>query len=365
MACIEIKHVSHSFGAEDALCDVSLRVEDGEFFSLLGPSGCGKTTLLNILGGFLTQTSGEVLIGGRNIDSLPPYKRNIGMVFQHYALFPHLTVGQNVAYGLKNQKKSNSDIELKVKEILNLVRLTDFEKRMPRQLSGGQQQRVAIARALVVQPEILTLDEPLGNLDAQLRKEMQIELRQMQKRVGITTVMVTHDQEEAMSLSDRIAIMNGGRIVQIGAPLEIYRRPINRFVAEFLGKANLIGAVRETDGAFACLEWFQDKGRPVIFKPSREINGDRVLLMLRPERIRISEKETETGINAAVVFVKNITHVGSAVYVDVEFSGGGSASLNVPDTAWLRPVETGERIVVEWSPGDIVPVEEETGKARV
>nr|WP_192894273.1 ABC transporter ATP-binding protein [Lysinibacillus composti] len=247
MKGIKIDHVSRIFNDNVALADVSLDVKEGEFFSLLGPSGCGKSTLLNIIAGFLEPTDGLVYIGGNNVTDLLPYRRNIGMVFQNYALFPHLTVFENVAYGLKIKKLPRKEIEERVTEALSLVQLSSFAKRRPHQLSGGQQQRVAIARALAIQPSILLLDEPLSNLDAKLRKEMQFELRNIQQRVGITTVLVTHDQEEALSISDRIGILGKGHLQQVGSPLEVYRRPANRFVAEFIGQVNLFEAVAKKD----------------------------------------------------------------------------------------------------------------------
>ena len=212
MSHIKIEHVSRHFGDNVALADVNLAVREGEFFSLLGPSGCGKTTLLNIIAGFLDETSGTVYIDGKDVSNLPPHQRNIGMVFQNYALFPHLSVFDNVAYGLKIRKLPKKEIEKRVHDALSLVQLSAFAERRPHQLSGGQQQRVAIARALAIEPSVLLLDEPLSNLDAKLRKDMQLELRNIQRNVGITTILVTHDQEEALSLSDRIGVLGDGRL---------------------------------------------------------------------------------------------------------------------------------------------------------
>lgn len=237
MSFIEIQHVTHSYGGgARALDDVSYSIERGEFFALLGSSGCGKSTLLNIIGGFVDPTCGAITVDGQDILNVPANKRNIGTVFQSYALFPHLTVFDNVAYGLRLKTRDKQAIRRRVEECLALVHLEEFAKRRPHQLSGGQQQRVAIARALAPNPEILMLDEPMGNLDAKLRKEMQVELRSIQQRTGITTIMVTHDQEEAMSMADRIGIMRDGKVQQIGSPQQVYGKPANSFVASFWGK---------------------------------------------------------------------------------------------------------------------------------
>ncbi|MDO3408205.1 ABC transporter ATP-binding protein [Saccharibacillus sp. CPCC 101409] len=249
MSGIRIQEISKTFGDQTALSHVDLEVFEGEFFSLLGPSGCGKTTLLNMIAGFLEPTTGGIFIGGREVTGLPPYRREIGMVFQDYALFPHLSVSDNVAYGLRIRKVPRKEVQERVRESLALVQLEAYASRMPHQLSGGQRQRVAIARALAIRPAVLLLDEPLSNLDAKLRKDMQTELRNIQRRTGITTILVTHDQEEALSLSDRIGILGDGRLQQLGTPLDVYRRPSNRFVAEFIGQVNLIAAAPEAASA--------------------------------------------------------------------------------------------------------------------
>ena len=238
-AVIEIDHVTKRFGDFVAVDDACFSIAEGEFFSMLGPSGCGKTTTLRMIAGFETPTAGALRLEGVDVSRTPPYKRNVNTVFQHYALFPHMTVWDNVAFGPRSQKLGKAEVARRVDELLEVVRLTEFAKRKPAQLSGGQQQRVALARALVNYPSALLLDEPLGALDLKLRQVMQFELKRIQREVGITFVYVTHDQEEALTMSDRIAVMNAGRVEQIGTPVEIYDRPANVFVAGFIGQANL------------------------------------------------------------------------------------------------------------------------------
>ncbi|MFI4986189.1 MAG: ABC transporter ATP-binding protein [Alphaproteobacteria bacterium] len=249
MTSIAIEGVSRSFGAVRAVDGISLSIEDGEFFTLLGPSGCGKTTLLRMIAGFAQLEAGSIRFGARRIDRLPAHRRNTGMVFQNYAIFPNLDVGANVAYGLKARRAAPGDIARRVADALKLVHLDGLDRRWPHQLSGGQLQRVAIARALVIEPEVLLLDEPLSNLDAQLRVAMRGEIRELQRTLGITAVYVTHDQEEALAISDRIAVMRGGALEQIGRPDDIYRRPATPFVAEFMGITNLLsGRVVRREG---------------------------------------------------------------------------------------------------------------------
>jgi putative spermidine/putrescine transport system ATP-binding protein len=240
MGYLNLQNISKTFGTFVAVEDFNLSIAKGEFVSLLGPSGCGKTTTLQMIAGFVDPSSGKVDVDGDDLLAIPAAKRNIGIVFQSYALFPHMTVEQNVAFGLQMRGVSGADSNRRIKRAIDIVHLKGFEQRYPKQLSGGQQQRVALARAIVIEPRILLLDEPMSNLDAKLREDMQLELRQIQQELGITTLLVTHDQNEAMALSDRIAVMNGGRIVQIGAPYEIYENPVDGFVSTFLGKSNLL-----------------------------------------------------------------------------------------------------------------------------
>jgi iron(III) transport system ATP-binding protein len=247
---VVIEQVSFAYGPTPVLDDVTLDVAKGEFFAFLGPSGSGKTTLLRLIAGFGTPIAGRILIGGRDVTKMPPWNRNVGMVFQNYALWPHMTVAKNIAFGLERRKLARGEIEQKVRDALELVDLAAFAERRPAQLSGGQQQRVALARTLVIEPDVLLLDEPLSNLDAKLRVEMRAELRALQRKLGITAIYVTHDQEEANAIADRIAVLDQGRIQQIGAPIELYDRPANRFVATFLGTANLIDGRLEPGGRF-------------------------------------------------------------------------------------------------------------------
>jgi iron(III) transport system ATP-binding protein len=247
---VTIENVTFGYGTTPVLENVSLAVEKGEFFAFLGPSGSGKTTLLRLIAGFGTPTAGRILIGDRDVTRLPPWSRNVGLVFQSYALWPHMTVAGNVAFGLERRKIRRAEIARRVADALALVGLTAFADRRPSQLSGGQQQRVALARTLVIEPEVLLLDEPLSNLDARLRVDMRVELRQLQRKLGITAIYVTHDQEDANAVADRIAVLDQGRIQQMGTPLALYDRPANRFVATFLGTANLIEGMIEPDGSF-------------------------------------------------------------------------------------------------------------------
>ncbi len=298
MNIIELKNISKEYGDVRVLDNIDLFIRKNEFLTLLGPSGCGKTTTLRIIGGFEEPTDGIVIFDDKDITKLPPYKRKINTVFQKYALFPHMNIADNISFGLKIKKMGKKEIDKKVKEMLKLVNLEGFENRAIESLSGGQQQRVAIARALVNEPEVLLLDEPLGALDLKLRKEMQIELKNMQQRVGITFIYVTHDQEEALTMSDTIAIMDKGKIQQIGTPVDIYNEPKNAFVAKFIGESNIIDAVMEEDfvvefgnKVFECV----DKG----FRKQEDVD-----VVIRPEDIEISSVENGKwhGIVESVTF---------------------------------------------------------------
>jgi putative spermidine/putrescine transport system ATP-binding protein len=250
MARLELAGITKRYGEVTAADDLSLDVADGEFVVLLGPSGCGKTTTLRIIAGFIEPTSGTVRLGGRDVTVLPPWKRNAGLVFQSYALFPHMTVGENVAFGLEMRKVPKAEMAPRIAEALRLVRLDHLSGRLPRQLSGGQQQRVALARALVFHPDVLLLDEPLSNLDAKLRQDVRVEIRELQRKLGLTTVMVTHDQEEALTMADRLVVMSEGRIRQIGTQQDLYERPSDRFVADFVGRSTFIDGRMEGPGRF-------------------------------------------------------------------------------------------------------------------
>jgi putative spermidine/putrescine transport system ATP-binding protein len=310
---LKLDGVEVSYGATTALHGVSLAVEPGEFFCLLGPSGCGKTTILNVVAGFLPLRAGRVLLGGEDVTRLPPQRRKVGVVFQSYALYPHMTVEQNVAYGLKVQKRPVETIAPRVAEMLALVRLSGKETRYPRQLSGGEQQRVAIARALAIEPRLLLLDEPLSNLDARLRDEMRAELKRIQRAAGVTTVFVTHDQAEALGMGDRVAVINAGRIEQVGTPRAIYRTPTTPFVANFVGRSNIIRGIAEVTAAGTAL----DVGdRRFTLAGSAWSGSGPVSLFLRPEELWV-DRAPRAG-NAVPGTVLDAVYGGSTVSYRVE-----------------------------------------------
>jgi spermidine/putrescine transport system ATP-binding protein len=309
---VELKGVSKHFGSVVAVDDLSVAIRDGEFFSLLGPSGCGKTTTLRLIAGFEIPTAGEVYIGTEPQGDKPPYHRPVNTVFQNYALFPHMTVFQNVAFGLEMKKVPKDSIRHRVTEALEMVQLPGMERRKPEQLSGGQQQRVALARALVNQPQVLLLDEPLGALDLKLRKAMQLELKALQERVGITFVYVTHDQEEALTMSDRIAVINKGRLLQVGTPEEIYERPADRFVADFIGQTNFLeGLVRARAGDQAIV--VVDGTLTIRAVADRSVTlNERVTVAIRPEKISVHaappDERAVAGTVEEVVYTGTDTH---------------------------------------------------------
>jgi spermidine/putrescine transport system ATP-binding protein len=315
---IEMRDVVKRFGEVVAVDHVDMRIRDGEFFSMLGPSGCGKTTSLRMIAGFEYPSSGEICLNGQPIGSTPPFQRNVNTVFQSYALFPHMTVAENVAFGLQMKKVPKADIARRVDEALDMVRLAGYDERKPRQLSGGQQQRVALARALVNHPDVLLLDEPLGALDLKLRKEMQLELKGLQERVGITFIYVTHDQEEALTMSDRIAVMSGGQVLQIGSPSEIYERPSCRFVADFIGESNFVpGRVSEADTSVAAVatpDGLLLRGQcPVPLRVGAE-----ALVSVRPEKARLTMQPPAAGMpNVFPVTVDRVLYIGSDTRIRV------------------------------------------------
>jgi len=298
LASLELRGVFKTLGRQRVVDDVHLSVWPGEFFSLLGPSGCGKSTTLRIMAGFETADAGEVRVQGQLANGRPAYVDRINMVFQHYALFPHLTVWENVAFGLRMQRVPPAEVTRRVSEMLELVRLQGLDQRLPRQLSGGQQQRVALARALVPRPQVVLLDEPLGALDLKLRKAMQWELKALQVRLGLTFVYVTHDQEEALTMSDRMAVMNHGRVLQVGEPEDIYERPRTRFVASFIGESNFLGGHLRRDGEAWRIE--ETGGAVRVGRPETGTwtEGERVEAALRPERIWIGDRRPEHLANA-------------------------------------------------------------------
>lgn len=362
---IELKNVSKSFSDHEALRGIELQVRRGEFLTLLGPSGCGKTTLLRLVAGFEAPTSGEVFIDGHDMAPLPPEKRPVNTVFQSYALFPHMTVFDNVAFGPRIKGASRRDIELRVREALRMVNLEPFMDRRPDQLSGGQQQRVAIARAVVNKPLVLLLDEPLNALDYKLRKAMQIELKQLQRQLGITFVFVTHDQEEALSMSNRVVVMNEGRIEQIGTPREIYEAPGNLFVGRFVGETNVLeGEVTAMDGTRmdVLLEGIPmtlaaPANNPSAFRPRGRVN-----VLVRPEDLRIrrlGEERDEPGLFPATV--EEVIYKGTTVDLMVRLEDGKllSASQFFNEDDEKLEFAMGEKLFVDWIPGweVILPVE--------
>lgn len=310
---INIENVVKKYGDVTIIPDLSVQIKNGEFFTLLGPSGCGKTTLLRMIAGFNTIEGGTIKFDEKEINHISAHKRNIGMVFQNYAIFPHLTVRQNVEYGLKIRKIKKAEMKKKVDKILDVVKISEYQERLPERLSGGQQQRVALARAIVIHPSVLLMDEPLSNLDAKLRIEMRSAIREVQKKVGITTVYVTHDQEEALAISDRIAIMNDGLIQQIGTPERIYSRPNNIFVSTFIGHSNLFHGTyyKDTEGVYVQFK----NGYKVYVKELREDCqvGLKVIISVRPEEFVIAEE----GLD---VCIKNRTFLGKYTNYELEFN---------------------------------------------
>jgi spermidine/putrescine ABC transporter ATP-binding subunit len=313
---VRLDKVRKTFGAVVAVNDVTLDIARGSIFSLLGPSGCGKTTTLRLIAGFEQPSAGEVYIRGKRVTSIAPYRRDFSMVFQSYALFPHLSVAENVSFGLRMRRVPRGERATAVAGALDLVKLAALADRYPRQLSGGQQQRVALARAIVIKPAVLLLDEPLGALDKMLREEMQVELRGLQQRLGITAVFVTHDQQEALTLSDRVAVMRNGAIEQVGAPREIYDRPVNEFVAGFLGASNFLdGTVISLDAGIANVE--TACGRVSVATALAKI-GAKVRLAVRPERVRMNASDGE-GVSARI---RDIVYRGSATHYYMTTAGG-------------------------------------------
>ncbi len=344
---IEIDHVTKRFGDFVAVDDANFSIAQGEFFSMLGPSGCGKTTTLRMIAGFETPTEGALRLEGTDVSRTPPYKRNVNTVFQHYALFPHMTVWDNVAFGPRSQKVDKSEINRRVDELLEVVRLGDFAKRKPAQLSGGQQQRVALARALVNYPSALLLDEPLGALDLKLRHAMQFELKRIQREVGITFVYVTHDQEEALTMSDRIAVMNAGKVDQIGTPVDIYNRPATVFVAGFIGQANLWPCrMNSTDGELADVTAL-GTSLPSACGDTRIEPGGEATLMVRPERVRVATDPIDTGASVAAT-VTDLTFQGAMVRLVMAAPDGSAVVAHVGHDHDLPLLRPGDSVHVGW-----------------
>lgn len=335
---ILFKNVYKEFDGVEVLSNINLYIRKNEFLTLLGPSGCGKTTMLRLLGGFETPTSGDILFEGKSIVNTPPYKRKLNTVFQRYALFPHMDVFDNIAFGLKIKKMSKSNIEKKVKDMLKLVGLAGYEDRGIDKLSGGQMQRVAIARALVNEPELLLLDEPLGALDLKFRKDMQLELKRMQKQLGITFVYVTHDQEEALSMSDTIAVMDEGMIQQIDTPVGIYNEPINTFVADFIGESNILYGKMVRD----YLVCFSGREFECVDRGYNE--GENIVVVIRPEDIKLVAP-SENTINGTVT---SLTFMG--VHYEIRIQGEDGHEWLVQNT---EPAQVGSRVGITLDPDDI------------
>lgn len=347
---IKLEDIVKKFGTLEAVSHVSLDIQDGELFTLLGPSGCGKTTILRLVGGFHKPDHGQVYFGEKTVSHLPPYERNIGMVFQNYALWPHMTIVDNVAYGLKLKKISRKEIREKISQTLKLVNLTGLESRYPGQLSGGQQQRVALARALVLNPDVLLLDEPLSNLDAKIRVQVRAEIRKLQKDLGITTIYVTHDQEEALTLSDRIAVIDHGKLQQIGSPRDLYERPENPFVADFIGVNNLIpGEVQEINSTEKWIKAQTRVGSLYCAYGDRLKPKDRCIITVRPETAFISQSEAvEKGYNRITGKVSFAYYIGNAIRYDIEMDSDVLFKVDTQNPWEHQPFSIGEKVYIRF-----------------
>ncbi len=367
---IRLADLSKHFHDVRAVDRVSLDIRSGEFFSMLGPSGCGKTTTLRMIGGFELPTAGRIELRGRDVTTDPPDKRPVNMVFQNYALFPHLDVGENIAFGLRRKAVEKAEIKRRVTEALDLVHLAGYDKRKPNQLSGGQQQRVALARALVNRPNVLLLDEPLGALDLKLRKALQVELKRVQTEVGITFVYVTHDQEEALTMSDRIAVMNGGRVEQLGTPEELYERPRTRFVADFIGTTNLLRGTIESIVS-GCAVVRLESGDPCLVATTdaggARAVGEAIDLSLRPEAVRIGSPVDATGPSAGgevlvrlAATVEQVAYLGAAVQYRARTAGGLSMSALAPKSG--PRFNRDDDVELTWSPSEALVLDDRTDR---
>jgi iron(III) transport system ATP-binding protein len=338
---ISVHDIVKRFGNSEVVGRSSFSIEQGELFTLLGPSGCGKTTLLRLIAGFYAPDEGEVRFDGRRVNETPPHQRGIGMVFQNYALWPHMTVAQNIGYGLKLRDIGSSEIANRTQAVLEKVRLTGLEHRYPGQISGGQQQRVALARALVLNPSILLLDEPLSNLDAKVRIQVRAEIRKLQKELGITTVYVTHDQEEALTLSDRIVVFNQARVFQLGTPRELYERPSNRFVADFIGINNMLeGTVQRSDAQ--ALEMLTPLGAIRALPNAALKPGDKGIACIRPENIALNGKETNL-LKGNVAFA---AYLGNTLRYDVDLGQGQTFKVDLRNPWHHEALATGAEVVL-------------------
>ena len=345
---VSLRHVEKWYGSNHVVKDMNLEIAEGEFLTLLGPSGCGKTTTLRMIAGFEDATEGTILVQGERVEDKEPFQRDVNTVFQNYSLFPHMTVFDNVAYGPTIKKVPKSEIRTRVAEMLEMVQMSGYEKRKPDELSGGQKQRVAIARALINQPRVLLLDEPLGALDLKLRKQMQIELKRLQKKLEITFVYVTHDQEEAMTMSDRIAVMRDGIIEQIDTPSSIYQRPVSRFVADFIGESNVIeGTVKEKQGGLLVV----DTGSGIVTAAGEGFaRGDKVCICVRPESVMILPRETDGFSMMATVTDK--VYMGTITKILLRTDAGKEIRISRFEAD--ETVQEGGRVCVSWKPDKAV-----------
>jgi spermidine/putrescine transport system ATP-binding protein len=367
-ADVRLEHVTKRFGDVTAVDDLTLAIADGEFFSLLGPSGCGKTTTLRMIGGFEDVTAGTVRLGDTDITELPPFRRETNTVFQNYALFPHLDVFENIAFGLRRRRIPAGEIRHQVAAMLKLVELPGYERRKPSQLSGGQQQRVALARALVNNPRVLLLDEPLGALDLKLRKQMQVELKRIQSEIGITFVFVTHDQEEAMTMSNRIAVMRNGRLEQLGTPEELYERPTTAFVAGFLGVSNLLDG--EVSGRSGDLAEIRLSGGTLVRAPAGSTNGARrVRVGIRPEKLRViprgaDPETTDRDTNSLDGTVLDASYIGVSTQYLIETADGHVLTVyaqNLETSGASEVIADGEAVRLAWKPQHTFVIDQADG----
>ncbi|GAA1374515.1 ABC transporter ATP-binding protein [Peribacillus frigoritolerans] len=357
---VEIKGAFKQFGANVVLNGIDLEVKQGELLTLLGPSGCGKSTTLNLIAGFLDPDRGEVHIKGNNVTKVPPYKRDLGMVFQTYSLFPHMTVYENLSFGLKLRKVGKAEQKKKISKALELVKMSGLENRYPRELSGGQRQRVAISRALVVEPELLLLDEPLSNLDAKLRHELRAEIKRLQKEIGVTTIFVTHDQEEALSMSDRVVVMNAGKIEQISTPTEIYNHPKTEFVFQFIGKSNCFeGNVSAVDKRKIAVKIGSDithvDTNNVMGNESDLKTGDEVKLYIRPEKLQVVslDEKSSSPLDFHRAKISQMNYLGTSWEINVLLQG---KSIQVLTSAFDSSWQNGSEVLIGWSPSEVMLV---------
>jgi spermidine/putrescine transport system ATP-binding protein len=348
---IAVEGVRKRFGRAEAVAGVDFEIREGEFFTMLGPSGCGKTTTLRMIAGFEQPDEGRILLRGEDVTYVPPNRRAVNMVFQHYALFPHMSIADNVRFGLKLKKVSRREQDERVAEILEVVGLVGLEKRKPAQLSGGQQQRVALARALVNRPAALLLDEPLGALDVKLRKQLQLELKRVQSELGTTFVYVTHDQEEALGMSDRIAVMNGGRVEQIGGPKDVYAEPLTAFVADFIGSLNALDLrVDDLDGELALMRLGENE-RLAVYATPGSAKGATVRVAVRPERIRVAAAGAAAPVGGSLLRgrIAEIVFLGPLTQFHVDTCAGRLVSYRMDDDAAAR-LREGAEVVLTWAP---------------